>query len=239
MTAGSPSIAFRLRSAATDVLRGEVVGYSIRLNPDRAMRGLRAGRVPAPRRLLPVGVLWFMPRPRGILHPNRVHIQKNVRRRMRNNGWESSLDESFDAVLAGCANRQRTWLGESLQALYRALHERGVAHSVEIWDDDGALIGGLFGVRCGGVFQVISMFHANGDESKVALADCAERMDAAGAAVIDLHWFTPHLGSMGAEQLPAPAFLDLLAARRDDDITLDPRRRPVTEILTWAEGHPG
>ena len=92
----------------------------------------------------------------------------------------------------------------------------GWAHSVEVWDDDGTLAGGLYGVGLGALFAGESMFNRRTDAAKVALVHLVERLRAAGATLLDVQWSTPHLASLGAVELPRPEYLarleDALAA---------------------------
>ena len=103
-----------------------------------------------------------------------------------------------------------------IEAYVRRLHELGWAHSVEVWDADGALAGGLYGVEIGGLFAAESKFHAQTDASKVALAALVERLRAAGGErLLDVQWTTPHLRSLGARDIPRAHYLARLPAVLD------------------------
>jgi len=110
-----------------------------------------------------------------------------------------SVDEDFDGVIAGCADADRPhgWITDQFVEAYSELHRLGWAHSVEVWDRDGALVGGLYGVALGGLFAGESMFHVARDASKVALVHLVVLMNQ-GGRLIDVQWQTPHLESLGA-----------------------------------------
>ena len=94
------------------------------------------------------------------------------------------------------------WITPAIRAAYERLHALGWAHSVEVWDDDGALAGGLYGVEIGGLFAAESKFHVRTDASKVALAALVERLRAAGGErLLDVQWTTPHLRALGARDI--------------------------------------
>src|SRR5512139_3612448 len=98
--------------------------------------------------------------------------------------------------MRACAQRDETWINESLLQCYVALHQQGFAHSVEAWRG-GRLVGGLYGVSLRGAFFGESMFHTETDASKVALVALVERLRARGFALLDVQWPTPHLARFG------------------------------------------
>jgi leucyl/phenylalanyl-tRNA--protein transferase len=102
-----------------------------------------------------------------------------------------------------------------MRAAYLELHQMGHAHSIEIWRD-GALAGGLYGVRLGGMFFGESMFHRQRDASKVALAHLVTLCSAKSIAIIDCQMHTPHLESLGARAIPRSQYLALLAQHLHD-----------------------
>jgi len=102
-------------------------------------------------------------------------------------------------------------IDESFVAAYCRLHELGWAHSVETWRD-GALAGGLYGLRVGGLFAGESMFHRVRDASKVACWATVELLRIDGAGLFDVQWTTPHLRTLGAIDIPRAEYLRRLAA---------------------------
>jgi leucyl/phenylalanyl-tRNA--protein transferase len=76
-----------------------------------------------------------------------------------------------------------------------------MAHSVEVWDRDGNLAGGLYGLELGGVFAGESMFHVVTNASKVALAHLGQMLNDGTGRIIDTQWMTSHLESMGAKPI--------------------------------------
>lgn len=162
-------------------------------------------------------VLWWSPDPRMVLfiHQFRLHrsLVKRLRAVRREGRWRISLDHAFEAVMQACAERpdDGTWIDDRIMAAYGGLHRDGLAHSVEIWEDD-ALVGGLYGVGLGRMFFGESMFARRTDASKCALAALVHAMRPWGVQAIDCQQETGHLGSLGAAPIPRTRFLALLAS---------------------------
>ncbi|ROR32614.1 leucyl/phenylalanyl-tRNA--protein transferase [Inmirania thermothiophila] len=158
-------------------------------------------------------ILWWSPDPRLVLFPERLHLGRSLRKRLRSGRYRVSLDRDFAGVVAGCAaprpGQDGTWITPEMAQAYRRLHALGHAHSVEVWED-GVLVGGLYGVAIGRVFFGESMFSRRPDASKVALACLAARLHRCGFPVIDCQVASAHLLRLGAEPLPRRAFTALL-----------------------------
>ena len=117
-----------------------------------------------------------------------------------------------NSVVTGAATDDGigTLISASFVAAYCELHRLGWAHSIETWHDD-ELVGGLYGVACGGFFAGESMFHRATDASKVALLNCVELLESGGAALFDVQWVTPHLESLGAVGMARREYVRRLA----------------------------
>lgn len=127
-----------------------------------------------------------------------------------------------------------TWIGEDIIAAYCTLHLQGYAHSVEIWmpkksfqlqvasetrpgadDSELELVGGLYGVSIGRMFYGESMFSDVSNASKIALAHLAKQLQrwqfgpSAGlrTGIIDCQMSTPHLATLGAQEIPRSEFI--------------------------------
>jgi leucyl/phenylalanyl-tRNA--protein transferase len=201
------------------------------LTPELLLRGYSLGIFPMAEGREDTEVFWVNPRLRGILPLEGFHMSRSLRRRMRGAGLSATLDADFDAVLAGCANREETWINDAIAGAYRELHSLGYAHSLEIWED-GALAGGVYGVALGGAFFGESMFSYRRDGSKIALACLVPHLLACGFELFDTQFITPHLESMGGLEISRAAYLALLdkALARPADIRARPLRQPQEVI---------
>jgi leucyl/phenylalanyl-tRNA--protein transferase len=150
---------------------------------------------------------WFSPDPRGILPLDGFTVPSRLARLVRQQRFDVTVDRDFAGVMRACADRpDGTWISAEILESYRALHDRGIAHSIETWRD-GHLVGGLYGVHLGGAFFGESMFHRVTDASKVALVALVDRLRDRGFALLDIQWVTPHLEQFGAIEIPRAAYL--------------------------------
>lgn len=198
----------------------DLVAIGADLAPGTLLAAYRRGMFPMPeaQRLRLRGraeatIGWWCPARRGVLRLDRLHVSRSLRRSVRD--FEIRVDTSFDAVVAACADPQRpgAWIDTGIREAYAELHRLGWAHSVEAWQDD-RLAGGLYGVAVGGLFAGESMFHHVRDASKVALVGLVELLasDGADRRLVDVQWSTPHLESLGVEEISRRAYLDALPA---------------------------
>lgn len=158
-------------------------------------------------------ILWWSPAPRMVLFPKQIKIHRSLRKRLKRGDFQITFDQDFAQVIALCAqlrqNREGTWITPEMQAAYLELHQRGFAHSVEVWQG-AELVGGLYGLALGQVFFGESMFSRVSDASKVALVALAQRLDALNFELIDCQVYSPHLASLGAREIERDEFLRFL-----------------------------
>lgn len=188
-----------------------IVAVGADLEPGTLLAAYRSGLFPM--RLGRGGpVAWWSPDPRGVLPLDGLQVSRSLRRSLRR--FEVRIDTAFDRVVAACADPSRPhgWIDAEFASAYGRLHRLGWAHSVEVYDADGTLAGGLYGVGVGGLFAGESMFHRATDASKVALVHLVDVLRDAGGAVLDVQWTTPHLASLGAVDVPRREYLARLAA---------------------------
>ncbi|MCC7410729.1 MAG: leucyl/phenylalanyl-tRNA--protein transferase [Gammaproteobacteria bacterium] len=159
-------------------------------------------------------ILWWSPDPRCVFRPAAMTRSRSLRKRLRQQRFEVTIDRDFPAVIRACAaprgDRAGTWIVDDMVRAYVRLHALGHAHSVECWRA-GRLVGGIYGLAIGRVFFGESMFSADRDASKVALAWLAHNLDAWRYALLDGQVTSGHLLSLGAETMPRARFLARLA----------------------------
>ncbi len=182
----------------------DLVAVGADLAPGTVLAAYRAGLFPMHLADGPLG--WWSPERRGILPLDGLVVSRSLRRSLRR--YRVSFDESFDEVVAGCADRpDDVWIVAEIRRAYGELHRLGWAHSVECRDEEGILVGGLYGVAIGAAFFGESMFHRSRDASKVALVALVERMGKGGGELLDVQWVTPHLASLGAVEILRAEYL--------------------------------
>ena len=190
------------------------------LTPARLLSAYRRGIFPWYEE--PQPVLWWTPNPRAVLFPAELHISRSLRRVLRRDSFALATDTAFGEVMAACAEPRRdalgTWIGRDMLAAYIALHREGHAHSVEVLDGTGQLVGGLYGVALGGVFFGESMFSRQPDASKVALVALVDILSRGGFGLIDCQVGNPHLTSLGARDIDRLDFEARLAQNVGNEV---------------------
>lgn len=159
-------------------------------------------------------LLWWSPDPRAVLYPDAVKTSRSLAKRLRNGGFRVTLDRAFRSVIEHCAESRMqtggsetgTWITRKMIDAYTELHEIGLAHSVDVWQED-ELVGGLYGVSLGRMFFGESMFSREKDASKVALSCLCRQMRQWDYPLIDCQVSNPHLASLGAIELPRSEFI--------------------------------
>lgn len=157
-------------------------------------------------------IAWWSPLKRGIITLDSLRVTRSMRRSSRR--YTCTENVQFERVMRGCAtpNRPGGWITEPFIDAYVELHALGWAHSIEVLDESGTLVGGLYGVRVEGLFAGESMFHLARDASKVALMHLVEAMNDRGMPLLDVQWLTPHLQSLGAVEIARSDYLRRLAS---------------------------
>ncbi len=158
-------------------------------------------------------ILWWSPNPRCILIPNEVKISKSLKKSMKK--FRVSFGEDFEGVIQNCRDMrvktgEETWLSEEIKSVFKLLHVKGYAKSIEVWqknsDGKDELVGGLYGLCFGKVFCGESMFSKVNDASKTAFVSMAkylERYD----FIIDCQAVNSHLLTLGAKGMNREEFL--------------------------------
>ncbi len=168
---------------------------------------------------------WVEPKLRGIIPLNAFYATTKLQRLARSDKFQIRFNHNFEAVLEACAastpDRPSTWINARIKSLYGELHSQGHAHSVEVYQE-GALVGGLYGVSLGGAFFGESMFHTATNSSKLALLHLVGRLKAQGFVLLDTQFITEHLKQFGAIEISAKKYRILLdaALKIDTDFNL-------------------
>ena len=160
-------------------------------------------------------ITWWSPDPRAIFELDGFHVPQSLARVIRQRKFEVTIDQSFRAVMEGCAapapGRGGAWITEEFIEAYTRLHRQGHAHSVEC-RLKGELVGVIYGVTIGGLFAGESMFHRVNDASKVALHHLVRHLRERGFALFDIQMVTPATKPLGAIEIPRREYLQRLSA---------------------------
>lgn len=180
------------------------------LTPKLLLKAYASGIFPMSEGRTDPEVFWVDPKKRGILPLDGFHISRSLARRMRKAEYQVTFDKDFQGVVAGCADRDETWISARIATLYQKLFVMNYAHSVEVWMEE-KLVGGVYGVAIGAAFFGESMFSRRTDASKLALAYLTDRLRLAGFQLFDTQFITSHLASLGAVEIPRRQYHLMLA----------------------------
>ncbi len=188
------------------------------LSPERLLHAYSQGIFPWFSEGEPL--LWWSPDPRGIISTEDFYPSKSLLKSIRKNGYTATMDREFEAVLKHCAKVPRakiqiedeqhnnsTWITDEMIDAYKRLHKIGWAHSIEIWDAQTNLVGGLYGVAINGGFCGESMFHLKTDASKAAFYALVLHMRRHSLNFIDCQMVNPHLETLGCFEVPRTEFI--------------------------------
>ncbi len=217
-----------------------VVGIGADLEPETLLAAYSRGLFPMP--IEQDGpIAWWSPDPRAVMPLDGFHVSRSLQRSMRR--FHYSVNQAFDDVVLACAdpNRPHGWIDEQIRDAYGRLHRMGWAHSVEVRNGDGDLVGGVYGVGINRFFAGESMFHTETDASKAALATLVNVLRELGVVLFDVQWMTPHLERLGATDMARSDYLRALEnavvspeddkSRVSEDPSLSPRSDEPIEHL--------
>ena len=183
----------------------------MRLTPELIVRAYAGGVFPMAETAEATDIHWFEPRQRGVMPLDGFHASRSLIRTRKRGGFTFSCDRDFEGVVAACADRDVTWINDEIFTVFNALHELGLAHSIEVWSPDGRFAGGVYGLALGGAFFAESMVSRVTGGSKMALAELVTRLRLGGFQLMDTQYLTDHLASLGGIEIPRAHYRKALA----------------------------
>ncbi|MEL6194281.1 MAG: leucyl/phenylalanyl-tRNA--protein transferase [Bacteroidota bacterium] len=182
------------------------------LHPDRLLLAYKNGIFPWYSPGEPI--IWWSPDPRFVLFPGNLKVSKSMKQILRKEVFKVTINQAFREVMRQCQKTKRkgqagTWITDEMINSYAKLHWKGIAHSVEVWEND-ELVGGLYGVSFGKCFFGESMFSHKSNASKAGFLTLVKVLEREGFALIDCQVHTDHLESLGAGMISRKEFLTQL-----------------------------
>jgi leucyl/phenylalanyl-tRNA---protein transferase len=183
---------------------------------------------------------WMSLSKRCVLFFNEFHIAKRLRRLMRQGLYTVTFDQDFEGVIKACSERRAgrwhvTWITPRIMRAYTALHDAGHAHSFEVWNKEGQLVGGGYGVAMGDVFYTESQFSRESNTSKLGFTVFNWHLAKWGFAICDGKVETPTIKEMGFRDISRMEFLTHTRAEGPEAVR--PSRwiveKHVAEIADW------
>jgi leucyl/phenylalanyl-tRNA---protein transferase len=194
----------------------DVVAVGGDLSPERLLLAYSLGIFPWFSENEPI--LWWSPDPRMVLFPDELKVSKSMRPYFNQNKFQVTYNTDFQRVMRSCMLNQRkgqdgTWINEDMITSYTALHERGYALSVEVWQA-GDLVGGLYGISIGRIFFGESMFTTVPNASKFGFITLVKKLKELDFLMIDCQQETRHLTSMGGRLISREKFYEILGKNK-------------------------
>ncbi len=157
-------------------------------------------------------IRWYSPNPRAIFEIDGLHISRTVKKKIKKKSYQITFNKSFKEVMLGCSYRtnELTWITPGFVEGYTVLHEKGYAHSVEAWDENGKLVGGCYGVAVGRFFAGESMFSFSSDAGKIALSYLFSALERDGFMMFDTQALNETTWNLGAFEVPKTTYLTRL-----------------------------
>jgi len=149
---------------------------------------------------------WYSASLRGIIPIENFKVSSNVERLIRQERYSCRVNTQFRQVMVECADRQSTWISDIIIDSFEILHHAGNAHSVEMYDAEDELVGGLYGVSLGAVFFGESMFKNDKEADKIALWHCHQFLEKGGFELWDTQFYTDHLSQFGCIEIKAAEY---------------------------------
>lgn len=151
-------------------------------------------------------ILWWCPAPRTVLYPKHFYQSKSLQKLVRQQRYQITVDQDFEAVIEACAadreGQSGTWINSQMIDAYIEMHQAGFAHSIECRHQD-ELVGGLYGIALGRIFFGESMYSRVANASKLCLKHL---VDSGSYEMIDCQLPTEHLHSLGAIEISRDEF---------------------------------
>lgn len=155
-------------------------------------------------------VRWWSPDPRMALIPKDLKVQQGLRRVVKKDKYRVTFDTAFSEVMEGCADRETTWINNDIIESWSVLFDRGLAHSVEVWNNNGKLVGGLYGIALGKFFSTESLFFTETNASKVAFMYLNCHLQHWGFELNDLQFVTEHWKRQGCTAFSRKEYVNKL-----------------------------
>ncbi|WP_352339535.1 leucyl/phenylalanyl-tRNA--protein transferase [Psychrobacter sp. 16-MNA-CIBAN-0192] len=164
-------------------------------------------------------IAWWCPEPRCVIVPSDYQPSKSLLKQARRERWQLTLNQAFNEVIHACSlprsdglndeqpEGEHTWIHDEMITAYNELHAYGFAHSIEVWDEEQGLIGGLYGLKIGNIYFGESMFHRASNASKLAFWGLMRLCEQSDVALVDCQLSNEHLMSLGAITLSRTDFL--------------------------------
>lgn len=166
------------------------------------LEAYREGAFPMAERAEDNDFAFYKPSLRALLPIANLHIPAKLLKTIKRAPYRVTLNRAFTQIIDGCAARDETWINRPIRFIFQQLHKESHAHSIECWDHEGNLAGGLYGIAIGAVFCGESMVSFQTNASKIALVHLCALLQECGYTTLDSQFINPHIAQFGAYEIP-------------------------------------
>ena len=182
------------------------------LSPERLLLAYKSGIFPWFNDDEPI--IWWSPNPRMVLFLDELIVSKSMRNVINRNIFTVTFNQNFRSVISNCQRIERsgqdgTWITNDMIEAYCRLHDLGIAHSVEVWQDN-QLVGGLYGIDLGHIFCGESMFSKVSNASKMAFIALVKKLKENNYRLLDCQVYNEHLTTLGCREIDREDFMKIL-----------------------------
>ena len=158
---------------------------------------------------------WWSPPARSLLFFDELHIAKRLRRQMRQSRYTVTFDRDFEGVIKACAGVRAgrwhlTWITPRIMRVYAEAFDAGHAHSFEVWNAAGQLVGGGYGLASGASFTSESQFALESNASRIGMTVLNWHLAHWGFRFNDGKLIGPLWQNMGFREIPRREYLTRL-----------------------------
>jgi leucyl/phenylalanyl-tRNA--protein transferase len=176
-------------------------------------------------------IRWYCLNPRAVFDIDGLHISKSLKKTIRKKKFRVTINTAFEQVMRNCGVRKNelTWITEGFVQGYTELHKLGFAHSFETWNDNGELVGGVYGVAIGKFFAGESMFSFESDAGKVALVNLFESLFRSNFELFDTQQINEVTWELGAYEIQKEEYIRRLKKAVENPLKWKPELKPETD----------
>ncbi|MCP4753768.1 MAG: hypothetical protein GY866_23025 [Proteobacteria bacterium] len=172
-------------------------------------------------------------RRRCVLHFDRLHIPRRLKKRFRD--FEISVDKDFDRCIESIvAHHEDCWLHPPLAAALRHMFRTGAyrtkLHSFEVWCGN-ELVAGEIGFAVGSCYSSLTGFHNKKSAGTVQLCAAGRLLEQKGFSMWDLGMEMGYKLDLGARTIPRETFLSQYKTARDNACELVVERTNTHDVV--------
>jgi leucyl/phenylalanyl-tRNA--protein transferase len=158
---------------------------------------------------------WVSPIDRGVILTEEFHVANSLKKMINKLKPTIYFNRNFNQVIEYCQHSPTrkdisTWINQEIITAYKRLFEKNYAYCIEVENQVGVLIGGLYGVCINGIISGESMFYLSDGGSKIALVALMNQVKKAKIPLIDTQMTTPVVALNGGREIERAEYLKWL-----------------------------